>query len=134
MDDDLYIDFEKIVNHLIITSEEDYRTMISLYNSKSYNWSLFLGHICIKKILKAKFIMVHKKHAPFTHNLFRLAELSSIELTEEQADCLDRITTFNLNARYDDYKREFYFQCTPEYTKDWIQKIKTTYTWIKQML
>jgi uncharacterized protein len=29
---------------------------------------------------------------------------------------LDEITSFNLNARYDDYKKEFYKLCTPEYT------------------
>ena len=63
-----------------------------------------------------------------------MAELSEMELTEEYADWLDKITTFNLNARYDDYKREFYSLCTLDFTTEWIEKIKTLRTWIKQML
>ena len=63
-----------------------------------------------------------------------MAELSEMELTEEYADWLDKITTFNLNARYDDYKREFYSLCTSDFTTEWIEKIKTLRTWIKQML
>jgi hypothetical protein len=39
-----------------------------------------------------------------------------------------------LNARYDDYKREFYKLCTPGYSQTWIEKIKIIRKWIKEML
>ena len=127
-------DVENIVRYWIDTSEEDYNTMLTLYESGSYGWTLFLGHISTEKLLKACYVRKFKKHAPFTHNLYRLAELNEISITEEYADWLDKITSFNLNARYDDYKREFYSICTPEFTQDWIEKIKIIRTWIKQML
>ncbi len=73
-------------------------------------------------------------HAPFTHNLYRLAELCELELTDEYADWLDEITSFNLNARYDDYKREFYLLCTSGFVKEWMENIKTIRIWIKTML
>lgn len=92
-----------------------------------------LGHISIEKLLKAYYVHKNKKHAPYTHNLYRLAELSEIELTDDQSDMLDKITSFNINARYDDYKREFYLICTPDFTKEWIEKIKILRVWIKQM-
>jgi len=57
-------------------------------------------------------------HAPLIHNLYRLAELNEIVLTEEQSDVLDKITTFNINARYEDYKKEFSSSCTTEFTKN----------------
>ncbi len=128
------IEVEKIVKYWINTSDEDYKTMLSLYDSKSYGWALFLGHISTEKLLKACYVNKFKKHAPFTHNLYRLAELIGLELTDEYADWLDEITSFNLHARYDDYKREFYSLCTPEFTSDWIDKINTIRIWIKQML
>ena len=128
------IDFEKIVKHWIETSDEDFQTMLSLCDSKSYGWSLFLGHISIEKLLKAVYIKKHKKHAPFLHNLYRLAELSELDLSDDRADWLDKITSFNLNARYDDYKREFYSICTKDFTNEWIEKIKILRIWIKQML
>ena len=127
-------DVDKIVKHWIETSDEDFRTMLSLFDSKSYGWSLFLGHILIEKLLKSYYVRKFKKHAPLTHNLFRLAELCDLELTEEYADWLDKITAFNINARYDDYKKEFYSLCTVDFTREWIEKINTLRLWIKQML
>lgn len=43
---------EKNIQYWIDSSEEDFETMETLYNSKRYNWSLFLGHLMIEKILK----------------------------------------------------------------------------------
>jgi HEPN domain-containing protein len=119
------IDVDKIVKHWIETSDEDFQTML---NSKSFGWALFLGHISVEKLLKAVYVKKHKKHAPFLHNLYRLAELSEIELTDEQADSLDKITSFNLNTRYDDFKREFYSLCTHDFANEWVEKIKTLRT------
>ncbi|MDP2114830.1 MAG: HEPN domain-containing protein [Bacteroidota bacterium] len=54
--DNVNIDVEKIVKHWIKTSEEDFETMLNLYDSKSYGWALFLGHISVEKLLKAHFV------------------------------------------------------------------------------
>lgn len=128
------IDKQKIVNHWIETSNDDFQTMMTLYKSESNSWALFLGHISVEKLLKAVYVNKFGKHAPFTHNLYRLAELSEIKLTDEYADWLDEITSFNLNARYDDYKKEFYALCTREFTLTWIERIETIRKWIRKML
>ena len=128
------IDIEKVIKHWVDTSDEDFQTMLYLFESKSYAWALFLGHISVEKLLKASYVRKNKKHAPFTHNLYRLAELNELELTDEYSDWLDKITAFNINARYDDYKREFYSLCNKDFTKEWIEKIKIIRSWIKLML
>ncbi len=51
--EDSNLDVDKIVGHWVETSEEDFKTMLNLYYSKSYGWALFLGHISIEKLLKA---------------------------------------------------------------------------------
>lgn len=118
--------------HWIVTANDDLVTMKKLFKSEVYNWALFLGHISVEKLLKALYVKVHCKHAPPIHNLYRLAELSEIDLTDEYSDWLDVITSFNINARYDDYKREFYNRCTLEYTQLWIERIKELCEWIKK--
>jgi len=127
-------DIEKIISHWVKSSDDDYQTMESLLKSGSYSWALFLGHIVIEKLLKAVYIKKKHEHAPLTHNLYRLAELSSLDISSEQSDWLDTITSFNINARYDDYKREFYLSCTESYSKEWIDKIKELKVWIKKEL
>jgi len=128
------INIEKIKNHWIETSCDDFNTMNKLFKSKSYNWALFVGHISVEKLLKALYVKLHGKHAPLIHNLYRLAELCEIELADEYSDWLDTITSFNINARYDDYRKEFYNFCTLEYTELWIGRIKELCGWIKKML
>jgi HEPN domain-containing protein len=63
------IDIEKLINHWISRSDQDFETMIHLYNSKDYHWSLFLGHLVIERLLKALVVKKTKTHAPFTHDL-----------------------------------------------------------------
>ena len=128
------LDVEKIKIHWIETSDDDFKTMNKLFESKSYNWALFVGHISVEKLLKALYVKVLGKHAPAIHNLYRLAELCETELSDEYSDWLDTITSFNINARYDDYRKEFYNLCTREYTESWIGKMKELRKWIKKML
>ncbi len=128
------MNIEKIIEHWRSSSDEDYLTMSTLHQAKSYHWSLFVGHISIEKLLKALYVKNNNKHAPPIHNLFRLAELCKLNPTEEYADWLDIITSFNINARYDDYRREFFNQCSPEYTKLWISKINLIREWLIQKL
>jgi HEPN domain-containing protein len=128
------IDIEKIYNHWIRTSDKDYNTMLHLYSSKDYYWSLFIGHIVIERLLKASVVKKTSDHAPFTHDLTKLARLSGISFSEEHLDWLDTISTFNMNARYDSYKEAFYKKCTPEFTHNWIEKIKILQSWTKEKL
>ncbi len=128
------IDVDKIVKHWKVTSDEDYETMIKLFESKTYHWALFIGHISVEKLLKANFVLVNNKHSPPIHNLYRIAELSDLNISDEYADWLDVITSFNLNARYDDFKREFYKQCTKEFTQLWIKRITEIRKWVNQKL
>ncbi|CAN2041165.1 hypothetical protein GMMP15_360006 [Candidatus Magnetomoraceae bacterium gMMP-15] len=62
-------------------------------------------------------IIFLSEHAPFIHNLQRLAEICRINLNEEQEKLLIKITRYNLESRYPDQKRDFRKQCTKEFTK-----------------
>ena len=68
----------------------------------------------------------------FIHNLTRLVQMIDIEVSEEKLNILDTITTFNIRARYDDYKQLFYKKCTPEYTATWIKNIEEMILWLKE--
>ena len=124
-------DIEKTINHWISRSDRDFDTMMHLYATKDYHWALFIGHLVIERLLKAAVVKKINGHAPFTHDLRRLAKLSLIEFTEAQIKWLDTISTFNLNTRYDDYKQDFYKKCTAEFTDLWITNIKLLREWIK---
>lgn len=128
------IDIDKIIKHWISRAEQDFETMIHLYDSKDYHWALFIGHLVIERLLKALVVKSVKSYPPFTHDLRRLSKLSGIDFSDEQKRYFDTITTFNLNTRYDDYKLDFYKKCTVEFAGEWISNIKTLREWIKERL
>ena len=113
-----------LIEYWIYSSNKDFVTMKHLFKKKDYHWSLFIGHLVIEKLLKAHHIKNIDNSPPYIHNLLRLAEKSGLNLTENQKDFLVTVTTFNISARYDDYKMDFYKTCTKKFTKEWIEEIK----------
>jgi HEPN domain-containing protein len=128
------VDKKKLINYWIDSADKDYKTMIDLFNTQNYSWSLFLGHLVVEKLLKALFIQECGEMPPFIHDLRRIAEKTNISIDAGRKVTLDTITRFNINARYDDYKENFYALCTLEFTTEWIEKIKEMTLWIKTLL
>ncbi|OQY11506.1 MAG: hypothetical protein B6I31_04820 [Desulfobacteraceae bacterium 4572_19] len=126
---------EEHIKYWLKSAKHDLESAESMFQSKKYDWCLFIGHLVIEKVLKAIFIDKNSsKIPPKIHNLVRLAELSKINLDEQQNFLLDTITDFNLQTRYPDYKFGFYKKCTEEYTNKYFSKIKELYKWFNSQL
>ncbi len=125
-----------LMKYWLESSNEDYNVMNLLHNSRKNSYCLFFGQMVIEKLLKALYAKNNKgaPYAPKTHDLLYLAEKMNLEVTEKQANDLVEITKFNLNTRYDDYKREFYNKCTDEYTEEKINQIEEVKVWLETML
>lgn len=108
--------------------------MNAMFDSKRYNWPLFIGHLMIEKLLKALFVKVKSDYPPLIHNLQRLAEKADLQLADDLREQLVTITAFNINARYDDYKMSFKKQCTLEYTSEWIGNLKELRKWLRKLI
>ena len=126
----------EVMNYWVESANNDYKTMKILYENKQYSWSLFLAHLIIEKLLKALYAKkkITSPYAPKIHDLLRLTEKMNLVLTEDQEEKLDTITRFNINARYEDYKREFYNKCTEEYTATQMVVVEEMIKWIKDLL
>lgn len=73
-------------------------------------------------------------YAPKTHSLLLLVEKCNLDIDEEVVKKLQVIDTFNIGARYDDYKNSFNKKCTNEYTSEQIKNIKEVRKWLKELL
>jgi HEPN domain-containing protein len=72
--------------------------------------------------------------APRIHDLYKLAVKCGLEMTEEKMDALQYITLFNIEARYEDYKREFYHKCTRDFAEKNILMIKGIRAWLLEKI
>lgn len=124
----------EIVKYWTKSSDNDYKTMEYLFQGRNYPWSLFVGHILVEKLPKAYYAKNVDANTPYIHDLLRIADKSGLGLSEEQKNFLDTLTSFNIKARYDDYKLRFYKICTKRFAAEYVAKIKEFRAWIKKLL
>lgn len=125
-----------LMNYWIESSDRDYESMKKNFETEQYTWALFIGHLTLEKLLKAIYAKVNKDnpYPPKVNNLNILAERCNIELDERKTKIFMTCNSFNISARYEDYKNEFYERCTKEYTSEQIENIEEVRTWLKKML
>ncbi len=93
-----------------------------------------MGHLVIEKLLKAYFVKKVNNYPPYTHNLLHIATKADLPINDTQRDFLDLLTSFNIAARYADYKLQFYKKCTRQFTEFNISKIKKLRLWLKNII
>ena len=128
------MDKEDIKKYWMESSEGDFNTMLHLYTSKDYHWSLFIGHLVIEKLLKAIYVQKQSTDVPRIHDLLRLAQMAGLDLKNEHQDALDMLTTFNISARYPDFKNAYRNRCTNEFALARIEEIKELRRWLLELL
>lgn len=125
---------KEIINFWVSEAAEAYRVAWHLFEKEDYSYALFFGHLAVEKIVKAVLVKNTNQQVPRSHNLLRLAKEAQIEISEEQKQALVRITAFNLESRYPDYKKEFRKKCTFQFTEIELKKINEVFTWLKSKL
>jgi len=66
------------------------------------------------------------------HDLVRLAEKAAVPLSERQKNELAEITTFNIGARYDDYKLSFRKKAKKQFALKYLKKTREILQWLSK--
>jgi len=114
--------------------EHNYETAKFLLKGKRYPECFFFCHLALEKILKALVVKQTKTHAPYIHKLVELAELAKVGLSPSQIDNLTTVTEFNIAARYNEIKFNFYKRCDKSYTEKYFLISKNLFLWLKKQL
>ena len=89
--------------------------------------AVFCGHLALEKMLKA---LCSARRVPASdiwgHNLFKLANMIGLwdTLSSIQQIELTTITSFNIEARYENHKMQFSRICTKSYAKEWTDVVE----------
>jgi HEPN domain-containing protein len=100
----------------------------------NYSHALFFCHLCIEKMLKAVIVKKTNSAPPFVHDLVRLAEKAGIVLDDKNKTDLSEISTFNIAARYDDYKLQFAKKATKVFSAKYIKCTGGLLVWLQKHL
>ena len=122
----------EIANFWFKSSDDDWKVVRSMFKTKHYVYALFFCHIAIEKFLKGMIVSKTGKNLPRSHDLLFLAERAGLELDASQRRKLSEINSFNIRARYDDYKLKFHKKAGKVYTEKYISTTNKLMKWLKK--
>jgi HEPN domain-containing protein len=125
---------DELITHWLQSADDNYRSMQNMFASGEFVWSLFVGHLCIEKLLKACYVKSVDTAVPRIHDLYKLADRCGLDMTEEQKDALQYVGLFNIETRYEEYKREFYQKCTKVFAEKNIATIEELRAWLLEKI
>jgi len=125
------MDKKEIIEYWDTEAKESLQVAKHLFEKKDYSYALFFGHLAIEKLLKSIYVRNIDDNVPRTHNLPRIAKAANLVIPEDILVDLLRITAFNLETRYPDYKKQFRKNCTKQFTAQELDKIHEIYTWLQ---
>ena len=123
---------EEIYKYWMNASVEAFDTAKVIFEGGRYVHALFFCHLAIEKMLKAFVVKRTKDHAPYDHNLIKLAENAGVKFSDQDMDTIAEINTFNIEGRYDDYKLKFYKKATKLYAEKYFDEVKRIMLWLKE--
>ena len=118
---------KEIIQSYITQAKNHKKTAQDLFSLHHYDWCLFLWHLTIEKLLKA-LILSQGKDLIYVHDLIKLFKRTGLTQTEEITANLNEISSYNIEARYDDYKHAFYKKTSLSYSKKWIKICEEIYS------
>ncbi len=128
------MDIEKVIQYWLTTAEDDWKVACDLFEKARYTYSLFFGHLYLEKLLKALIIQNTETPTPISHNLLYLSQKGLLSPSPNQERILDRVTGYNLVARYPDWQFKFKSTCTQEFCSKELSCIKEVAQWLKKQI
>jgi HEPN domain-containing protein len=125
------MDKKEIIEYWDTEAKESLQVANHLFEKKDYSYALFFGHLAIEKLLKSIYVRNIDDNVPRTHNLPRIAKAANLAIPEDILVDLIRITAFNLETRYPDYKKKFRNKCTKQFTTKELDKIYEIFKWLQ---
>jgi HEPN domain-containing protein len=111
------VDKNEHVDYWLQSALRDWEVTNDLVKAGRYIYALFFAHLVVEKLLKAHWVKEHEDNfPPRLHNLSALHDQLSTSLPPDLKEELPIVTSWNIEARYQDYKDQFFKLCNLEYT------------------
>lgn len=126
---------KEIEEYWIETSKDTMDSSVKLFEQGKYVHSMFFLHLALEKMLKGLYINKNKEEAPYGHSLqVLISKIKNISPDSDIMKLLTEVTTFNIAARYNDYKKSFYKTCDRNFALNYLNKGKEVIVWMESLL
>jgi HEPN domain-containing protein len=125
---------EKEIKNWLDSAQYDLETAAHMFDNGRYIYTIFMCHLAIEKILKAKAEASTGETPPKTHNLLYLIKLSRISMNEESLQFIGDINNLSIVTRYPKDFEEMVKTFSKQRTEEILNKSKEVFEWIKNLI
>ena len=123
------------IQYWIDSAAHDWTVCQSLFEDGHYDYSLFVAHLVLEKLLKALWVKAQAEDIPpKIHHLHLLALETDLEFPKETLTYFKEVNRFAIETRYPDYKKSFLQECTREFTEANLKRIQEIAAWLQEKL
>jgi HEPN domain-containing protein len=125
---------KKEVKNWLDSAQYDLETAQHLFNTGRYIHTVFMCHLALEKLLKAKIEEVTGKTPPKTHNLRYLVKLSGLEPPEETFNFMSKLSDVSIPTRYPEDFSELKKSYNKKAAMTYLFQTKEAFEWIRKLL
>jgi len=125
------MDIEKHITFWRIGAEEDIQVAEELMDKKRFRQALFFAHLAVEKAIKAHIARETRNIPPRIHNLLRLAEITSVTLSNDDKDFFARLNIYQIHGRYPE---EYSFNLDEKKSQILLSRAKEVVKWLIEQL
>ena len=125
---------KEAVKNWLESAQYDLETAEHVFNAGKYIYTIFLCHLSLEKILKARVEEIQAKTPPKTHNLRYLVKLGGLEPPEEMLNFLSKLSDVSIPTRYPEDFGELVKSYDKKAAEAYLSHAKEAFEWIKKSL
>jgi HEPN domain-containing protein len=125
---------KKEVKNWLDSADYDLETAEYMFKTGRYIYTIFMCHLALEKVLKAKVQEVTGETPPRTHNLRYLIKLSGLDLPEEMFNFLSKLSDVSVPTRYPEDFAKLVEAYDKNVAETYLAKAKEVFQWIKNCI
>lgn len=115
-------------------AEYDLATAKDMLHASRHYYVLFCCQQAVEKAVKALYAKRRAEVPPRSHQLIRIAQETTLVLTEEQEDLLRELSSYYIQSRYPDEVDEIATEPNQEIAEDILRRSEEFMSWLRSIL
>jgi HEPN domain-containing protein len=125
---------KKEVKNWLDSAQYDLETAEHMFNTGRYIYTIFMCHLALEKVLKAKVKEISGKTPPKIHDLEYLSELGGVSHDKKTETFLAELSNLSVITRYPKDFQRMLNDFSKERVKVILTKTKEVFQWIKKSI
>ena len=125
---------KKEVKNWLDSADYDLETAEYMFKTGRYIYTIFMCHLALEKVLKAKVEDVTGKTPPKTHDLEYLVGLAKLSLDEDMERFIAELSNLSVVTRYPTDFQRMLKDFSRERAEPVLKKTKEVFQWIKKSI